>query len=217
MEITYLGHSSFRIKTKKAVIITDPYDSEMVGLKFSKVPADLVTISHDHKDHNRSDLVTNVKMVIDGPGEYEISEVSVIGISTFHDEEKGEKRGKNVIYLYEADSLRFAHLGDLGHKLNDDIIEQLGTLDILIIPVGGEYTINASVASEIVRKIEPSIVIPMHYKFPGISEETFGKLSPVEDFLKEVALSVEETDKLTFKKGDMLEGESKVVVLKPKI
>jgi L-ascorbate metabolism protein UlaG (beta-lactamase superfamily) len=216
MEITYLGHSSFRLKTKNAVIITDPFDPAMVGLKFAKVPADLVTISHDHHDHNKRDLVMGVKMVIDEPGEYEVSDVTVVGISSFHDDQQGKARGKNIIYMFEAEGLRLAHLGDIGHKLSDEIIEELGTLDVLMIPVGGVYTINPSVASEIIRGIEPSITIPMHYKTQGMKEDTFGELSEVGDFLKEVGLPVEELDKLVLKKGDIFEGENKVVVLKPK-
>ena len=216
MEITYLGHSSFRIKTKKATLVTDPFDPAMVGLKFAKVSADIITLSHDHKDHNMSDLVTGAKMVIEGPGEYEVSEVSVVGISTFHDAEGGKIRGKNTVYVYEMEGLRLAHLGDLGHKLDDDVIEDLGTLDVLMIPVGGVYTIGPSEASEMVRAIEPSVVIPMHYKVAGINPDTFEKLSGVGEFLKEVALSVEELEKIVIKKGDMLEGESKVVVLRPK-
>lgn len=217
MEITYLGHSSFRIKSKKATVVTDPFDSGMVGLKFPKVSADLITVSHDHKDHNRSDLVSGVKMVISEPGEYEVSEVSIIGIQTFHDNQEGKLRGKNTVYVFETEGLRLAHLGDLGHKLNDDVVEDLGTIDILMLPVGGVYTIGPTEASDIVRSIEPSIVIPMHYRVKGINNETFGKLSPLEDFLKDVGLPVEESEKLVIKKGDILEGESKVVVLKTKL
>lgn len=217
MEITYLGHSSFRLKGKNATVVTDPYESSMVGLKFPKITADIVTISHAHKDHSQSDSVKETKMVISEPGEYEVMGVSIIGFKTFHDDKKGEERGGNTIYLYEIDDLRLAHLGDLGHKLPEDIIEDLGTLDILMLPVGGVYTIDAKVASEIVRSIEPAVVIPMHYKQTGMNMETFGKISEVEDFLKEVGLPVEETDKFSLKKGETLEGESKVVVLKPKL
>jgi L-ascorbate metabolism protein UlaG (beta-lactamase superfamily) len=216
MEITYLGHSSFRLKTKKAIIVTDPFDPAMVGLKFPKIPAELVTISHDHHDHNKHELVTGVRMVIDGPGEYEASDISIVGIETYHDNEEGKSRGKNIIYIYEAEGLRLAHLGDLGHKLSDKTIEDLGTLDVLMIPVGGFYTIDAGTASEMVRAIDPSVVIPMHYKIPGMKDETFGELSGVEDFLKEVGLPVEETEKYVIKKGDIFEGEKKVVLLKPK-
>lgn len=216
MEITYLGHSSFRIKGRSATVVTDPYDAQMVGLKFPKVASDLVTVSHAHKDHSRSDLITGTRMVINEPGEYEVMGMSIVGIQTFHDDKKGEERGKNTIFIYETDNLRLAHLGDLGHKLDDELIEDIGTLDVLMIPVGGVYTINPATASEIVRDIEPSVVIPMHYKVKGINNESFAGLSDLEDFLKEIGLPVEETDKFILKKGDLLEGESKVVVLKPR-
>ena len=216
MEITYLGHSSFRIKTKRATLITDPFDPDMVGLKFQKVNSDIVTVSHSHKDHNRSDLVVDKRMVIEGPGEYELMGVSIVGFPTYHDDKKGEERGTNTVYLIEIDDLKIVHLGDLGHKLNDGIIEEIGTLDILMVPVGGVYTIDFKIATEIVRSIEPSVIIPMHYCIPGKSSETFTKVSEVGDFLKEVGLPVEEMDKLVIKKADLLEGESKVVVLKPK-
>lgn len=217
MEITYLGHSSFRLKGKSAVVLTDPFDPLMVGLKFPKTTADIVTVSHGHDDHNKTALVSGVKMIINEPGEYEVMGVSVIGIHTNHDDKNGEERGGNTIYLYEIDGLRLCHLGDLGHKLDDGVVEELGTLDILMIPVGGIYTIDPKTASEIVRSIEPSITIPMHFKRSGMNMETFGELSEVGDFLKEVSMVVEESDKLTIKKNDLLEGESRVVVMSPKI
>src|SRR4030043_2410474 len=103
MDISYLGHSSFRIKGKNASVVTDPFDSQMVGLKFPSVEADIVTVSHDHNDHNQSQLVKGVKRVVAGPGEYEIMGVSIIGIPSYHDSEKGAARGKNIIYVYKID------------------------------------------------------------------------------------------------------------------
>lgn len=216
MDITYLGHSSFRLRGKSAVVVTDPFDSKMVGLKYPKVSADIVTVSHDHKDHSSAEQIKDVQMVINGPGEYEVKGVSIIGLQTFHDDKKGQERGKNTIYLLEIDKLRIAHLGDLGHKLEEKTVEDLGTVDILMIPVGGVYTIGSTVASEVIRDIEPSIVIPMHYKSSGMDEKSFGKLSTLDDFLKEVGMTVEEMDKFSIKKSDFIDGESKVVVLKPK-
>src|SRR3990170_913648 len=109
MEITYLGHSSFRLKASKGIVLTDPFDPDMVGLKFPKVSADLVTVSHQHEDHNRVNLVAEVKKEISGPGEYEVQGISFIGIPTYHDNEKGEKRGKNTIFVIEMDNLRILH------------------------------------------------------------------------------------------------------------
>src|SRR5579859_3239225 len=139
MEITYLGHSSFKIKGKSTSVVTDPFDSEMLGMKFTKIDGDIVLISHHHRDHDKIENVTNVKKVIDGPGEYEVAGVSVIGIKTYHDDKKGAERGKNTIYVIEIEGLRFLHLGDLGHKLEDFELKEIGTIDILMIPVGGTF------------------------------------------------------------------------------
>lgn len=216
MEITYLGHSSFRLKGKNLSIVTDPFDPGMVGLKFPKTSADLVTISHQHEDHNKKELVTEARMVIEGPGEYEIGGVSIIGIETYHDDSLGSQRGKNTIYIFEMDKLRIAHLGDLGHKLSDQTLEEIGNLDILLIPVGGVYTITPEVAAEIVRDIEPAITIPMHYKVDGLNPQTFSELTDAAHFTQDVALPSVEMDKLVVKKEDIQEGEKKLVILKSK-
>ena len=215
MDITYLGHSSFRLKGKTATLITDPFDPQMVGLSYPKVEADIVTVSHEHADHNKVELVKNVSKVISGPGEYEIKGVSIIGIASFHDNKKGAIRGGNTIYIIEMDKLRLVHLGDLGHKLSDDIFSDFGEIDVLIVPVGGEYTITSSDAVEVVQDIEPEIVIPMHYKLPGMDEKTFGKLSGVDEFINQVGLAVEKSDKLSLKKENLF-GDQKVVVLERK-
>jgi L-ascorbate metabolism protein UlaG (beta-lactamase superfamily) len=215
MDITFLGHSSFRLKGKTATVVTDPFDSETVGLKFPKVAADIVTVSHQHKDHNQVDLVKGVKRLVSGPGEYEIMGVSIIGIPTFHDEKKGAKRGKNTIYVYEMDGLRLVHLGDLGHKLREKILGKIGDIDILMVPVGGEYTIGPTEAVEVVRAIEPKIVIPMHYQMPGLNPTTFAKLSSTKPFLAEIGLLVEKADKLSVKKENIGE-ESRVILLEKK-
>lgn len=215
MDITFLGHSSFRLKGKTATLVTDPFDPEMVGLKFPRVDADIVTVSHQHKDHNRADLVKGVRRFVSGPGEYEIMEVSIIGIPSFHDEKKGAKRGKNTIYVYEMDGLRLVHLGDLGHKLREKTLEKIGHIDALMVPVGGEDTIGPTEAVEVVRAIEPKIIIPMHYQMPGLNPATFAKLSSIEPFLAEIGLPVEKTDKLSVRKESLGE-ESKVILLEKK-
>ena len=163
MEIYYLGHSSFRIKGKSASIVTDPFDPKMVGLKYQGVTGDIVTISHDHTDHNQVSQVSEVKKIVTSPGEYEIMGVSIIGLSSFHDDAQGADRGKNTIYVFEIDEMRICHLGDLGHTLNEKLVEEIGDIDILMIPTGGEYTINSETAVAVVQGIEPRIIIPMHY------------------------------------------------------
>jgi len=217
MEITFLGHASFRIKTKTGTLVTDPYDPKMVGLKYSGGEADVATISHDHKDHNAIENITGIKKVFTGPGEYEVSGISIMGYQTFHDDKNGELRGKNTIYVYEAEGLRLAHLGDLGHALDEDMVNKIGDIDVLMIPVGGEFTIGPKVAAEVVSKIEPYFVIPMHYRIDGMEEELAEKLLPVEDFLKESGLTVENLPKFSIKKEDILEDQNtKVIVLEKK-
>lgn len=217
MDITYLGHSSFRIKTKTSTIVLDPFDPKMVGFKYSGVDGEIVCVSHNHPDHNAIDKVSGVKKVVDGPGEYEISGVSIIGYRSFHDNKKGEERGKNTIYIIEADGLRIAHLGDLGHTLDDDLVSEMGSIDVLMIPVGGVYTIGPKEAVEVAGKIDPYFIIPMHYKAEGINESEFEKLEPKEAFLKEIGKPVENLPKFSIKKEDIIDDQStKVIVLERK-
>lgn len=216
MEITYLGHASFKIKGKTGSIITDPYDGKMLGLKFPVSEADIVTLSHHHPDHNKVENVSNVKKVVDGPGEYEINGVSIIGLPTFHDDKKGAERGKNTIYIIEIDGLRLLHLGDLGHKLDDATVKDIGNIDILMIPVGGSYTIDAATAIEVYKQIGASIIIPMHFKPEGADNEILNKLTTVEDFLTQSGLRVEKLPKLSIKEGDINSDEEYVSVLTQK-
>jgi len=217
MDIIYLGHSSFKIKTKTATVITDPYDPQMVGFKYSGVEGEIVTVSHAHPDHNAVDKVSGVKKVVEGPGEYEIMGVSIIGYPSFHDSKEGRERGKNTIYVIEADGLRLAHLGDLGHVLSDDLVNQMGAIDILMIPVGGKFTIGPREATEVVGKIDPYFTIPMHYASPGLNSQTFAGLEPVDTFLKEIGMTVENLPKFSLKREDILEDQSsKVIVLEKK-
>lgn len=205
MDISYIGHSAFKIKTKTATLITDPFDPASVGIKYSPQESDIVTISHAHADHNFLNKINGVKKIVTGPGEYEIMGVSIIGVPTFHDSQSGKERGKNTVYVFEAEGLRIAHLGDLGHMLNESQIESLGEIDVLMIPVGGKYTITAKEASDLVSEIEPYFVIPMHYG---------GELEPVETFLKEMGQAGERMTKFSIKKFDIEENQNtKVVVL----
>jgi len=214
MEIQSLGHSSFRIKGKKVIIVTDPYRDE-IGLKMPKVSADIVTVSHQHHDHNNVAAVGRTArrepFIISGPGEYEILGVAIFGLASFHDAEKGAKRGKNTIYIFSLDGLRLVHLGDLGHKLDEGQLEEVNGTDILFVPVGGVYTIGPRLAAEVVGQIQPKIVIPMHYQVPGLSFQ----LAPVDDFLKEMGVEVKPVEKLVIS-PDKLPEEREVVVLRRK-
>lgn len=214
MDITYLGHSSFRLRGKTTSVVTDPYDSQMVGLKFPKhIEADIVTVSHDHADHNAVSAVEGSPFVVGGPGEYEIKGVGIVGISVFHDAEKGATRGRNTIYRIEVDGVSIVHLGDLGHVLSSDQVDMLDGVNVLLVPVGGVYTIDPGQAAQVISDIEPAIVIPMHYGNEKLNQKAFGGLSPVSAFLKEIGKEVPASQvKLTITK-DKLPTEMQVVVL----
>ena len=183
MEISWLGHSCFRIKGRQTTIITDPYAPDL-GYSLGKPTADIVTVSHQHPGHSYVKGVSGGPKLITGPGEYEIRGVLVIGVATFHDAEKGRKRGINTVYLMEVDEVSVCHLGDLGHVLTASQTEAMDNVDVLLLPVGGMSTINAPMAAEVVRQLEPKVVIPMHYKTPAIKRE----LESVEKFFKEMGV-----------------------------
>ena len=180
MDITYLGRSCFKIKGKQATIITDPYGPDF-GL-MGKQSANIVTVSHNHADHNYTQAVDNVTKVISRCGEYEVSGVLINGIPSFHDGMEGAERGKNIIFVYTIDEITICHLGDLGHIVTSSVFDEIDNIDILMIPVGGKYTINSKQASTITRHIEPKIVIPMHYNRDLYSAD----LEPVDNFFKEM-------------------------------
>jgi len=208
MDISWLGHSCFRLKGKQATVITDPYPPDL-GYSLGKPTAGIVTISHDHSDHSYIQGIDGDPHLINGPGEYEISDVLIIGIATCHDKEGGKKRGKNTVYLIELDEISVCHLGDLGHVLTAEQVEEIGDVDILLLPVGGVYTINASMAAAVVRQLEPKVVIPMHYKTPALNWE----LEPVERFLKEIgAKEVQSQVKLSLNKSN-LPSSTQVILL----
>jgi L-ascorbate metabolism protein UlaG (beta-lactamase superfamily) len=215
MDIYWLGQACFKLKGKNAAVILDPFKSEFIGLKLSKdLEADLVLKSHNHDDHNNVSAVTGPPAggpkMFDGPGEYESKGIIVTGVASFHDKTEGSERGKNTIFNVTVDGLNIVHLGDLGQdKLTEQQIQEIDRVDILLIPVGSVYTINAKEAAGIVAQLEPRIVIPMHYGLPGLSVE----LEPVENFLKEMgAEGTEPQPKLSITK-DKLPEETQVIVL----
>jgi L-ascorbate metabolism protein UlaG (beta-lactamase superfamily) len=212
MDIKYLGHASFFIKTKNSRIVTDPFDTK-IGLKFPKTEADIVTISHHHSDHNFMGQIIGDPLIIDWPGEFEKQNVRISGFASYHDAQKGAERGTNTLYKFEADGISVLHCGDMGVVPDDNLLAQIGEVNVLMVPVGGVYTIDAKDAVDVVKKIEPSLVIPMHYNRPELNQETFGQLTPVEEFLKKIgAETAERTNKLSLKEGDFGE-EMRVVVM----
>jgi L-ascorbate metabolism protein UlaG (beta-lactamase superfamily) len=188
MEIKYIAHSSFIIKTKTATVVTDPFHAD-IGFKFPKTPADVVLISHHHDDHDNIKGIEGEPIVFDWPGEYDCKGIAIRGIASYHDNEKGAKRGKNVMFKITAENMSILHCGDLGHSLDDKIIEEIGNIDILCIPVGGHYTIDSHVAMQITKQIEPSIVLPMHYQTPDLNPKIAANLKPVTDFISAMSQS----------------------------
>jgi L-ascorbate metabolism protein UlaG (beta-lactamase superfamily) len=180
MEITWLGHSCFRLKGSDAIVVTDPCGPDY-GYNIGKLTASIVTTSHQHADHSYVQAVSGAR-VIGGPGEYEFGGILIIGMPTYHDDQNGAERGKNTVFLIKIDEVTICHLGDLGHLLTSQQAELLGNIDVLLIPVGGVYTIDAQAAAKVARQLEPKIVIPMHYKTP------VEKLAvePVDRFLNEM-------------------------------
>ena len=164
MEITWLGHSCFRIRAKEATVVTDPFDNKSTGYSLGRPTADLVTVSIDDAAHNHPSGVAGDPRVIDGPGEYEIAGASVVGISTFRDKERTAALGRNMVYIIELEELRICHLGSIGHVITSDRAEEIGDIDILMVPVGGGDSLEAPPAAETVSLIEPKLVIPMHFK-----------------------------------------------------
>ncbi|MBI2098617.1 MAG: MBL fold metallo-hydrolase [Candidatus Wildermuthbacteria bacterium] len=217
MQIIWKGQACFSViaqrnKQEQVKLVIDPFDPS-IGLKMPVLEADIVLSTHDHEDHNNVKAVKGTPFVITGPGEYEIKDVSVRGIPSFHDEKEGKERGKNTIYVIEAEGMRLCHLGDLGQgELTEDQVSRIGNVDILLIPVGGVYTIGAKAAAKIVSQIEPRIVIPMHYMLANLRF----KLEKVDEFLKEMGVkNAEAQPKLVIKLRDFTSEETKVMVLQP--
>jgi L-ascorbate metabolism protein UlaG (beta-lactamase superfamily) len=213
MIISYIGHSCFKIQDKTTTdgvtLITDPYDKK-TGLKPPSFEANIVTVSHDHHDHNNVASLRGKPTVISTAGEYEIKGVAVQGVESYHDDKEGKDRGINIIYRFELDDISIVHLGDLGHILDNKQLEALVGTDILMVPVGGKYTLDAKKAVEVVSQIEPRMVIPMHYKVKGLTIDIDG----VEKFIKEMGIKPTEEEKLKISKKDLPQDDMELVVLK---
>lgn len=212
MYITWLGQSCFKIQDKAGAdgttLVTDPFGSSF-GLKLPKLEANILTVSHDHPDHNNLEAVKGDPYVINTAGEFEIRDVAVEGVESFHDDSKGADRVKNIIYRIDMDDITIVHLGDLGQVLEPKQLESLVGADILLIPVGGKYTLDAKKAVEVVSQIEPRIVIPMHYHVPGLKVDIEG----VEKFVKELGIKPRYEEKLKIAKKDLPQEEMELVIL----
>ena len=217
MQIVWKGHACFFITASmgnhaQVKIVFDPYD-ETIGLRLPSMEADLVLVSHDHADHNNAKAIKGDPFIASSPGEYEVKGVFVKGIPSFHDNTKGKERGKNTIYVVDAEDMRLCHLGDLGQsELTSEQVDQIGEIDILFAPVGGTYTVDAKEAAHVVSQIEPKIVVPMHYAMPHVK----AKLAGVDQFLKTMGVKTQVPEpKLSLKQKDLTGEETKVIVLQP--
>lgn len=186
MELTWLGHSCFRLRGKDATLITDP-PAPSTGYTVGRLSADIITISHHHPGHDYVKAVTGDPKVIDGPGEYEVQQILISGVQTYHDRERGKRLGRNTAYLITMDDVQICHLGDLGEPLNNRAQEALNGADVLLIPVGGGNALNAELALEVIGQIDPRIIIPMHYATPAYSSAGT-ELDPVEKFCREMGV-----------------------------
>jgi L-ascorbate metabolism protein UlaG (beta-lactamase superfamily) len=216
MNIQYYGHSCLKITTKPAgrateevVIFLDPFDRS-IGLRPPQGHADVVFVSHNHHDHNNVTALKDDPVVIDAPGEYSAKGINAIGIDTFHDKKEGAERGRNTVFVIESEDLRVCHLGDLGADLTSQQIEELDGIDILFVPVGGKYTLDGKEAANLVRKVEPKIVIPIHYKIKGSTEE----ISDEKKFCGEMGnCPKEKISKLNLKKKELEEKNMEVILM----
>ncbi len=169
MRIRWHGHACFEIG-KENIIVTDPHDGKSIGITPPQVEGDIILVSHDHYDHNAvREVEKEDSKIIDEASEKEINGVKIKGIATYHDESGGDIRGENIIYMFENEGVNFCHLGDLGHIPDEEILEEIGEVDFLFIPVGGNFTIEPDQAKELIDMIEPKIAVPMHYKTSGLS------------------------------------------------
>lgn len=214
MNIQYYGHSCFKITTKPAgratediVVFFDPFD-KTIGLRPPQGQADVVFVSHHHHDHDNVSALKGEPITIDTPGEYAIKGINAIGIDSFHDDKEGTLRGRNTIFTIESEDIRVCHLGDLGGNLTADQLENIEA-DILFVPIGGKYTLDGEKAAELIRKIEPNIVIPMHYKIKGSAMD----VDDEKKFCNEVGnCPKEKITKLNIKKKE-LEGRNMEIIL----
>ncbi len=209
MVLTWLGHSCFRLEGKDVSLLIDPFSKE-IGLRVPRIKDNLVLLTHAHYDHANVEGLEGETMLIDGPGEYESKGVYVHGISSFHDKVGGAERGLNTIYVIKSEEITICHLGDLGQeKLDDQQLDAIGNVDVLLIPVGGKYTVDYKEAVGIVGQIEPKIIVPMHYKVPGLKIDG---LDSADKFLKEIGLTPEKVDKLKITQKTLPQEEIKLVM-----
>lgn len=212
MKIQYLGHSSFKLTDSAGVtIITDPY-SPQIGFAMPKVSADAVTISHHHFDHDCAVAVDGNPQIVDRAENYNLNGVQINAFKSFHDNAKGKMRGENIIFKFRMDGLNVCHLGDLGEECSAELISRLLPVDVLLIPVGGNYTIDAETAQKYVQKLMPKVVIPMHYRVKDLKVD-IEKLDEFTDLFNADAVKEYDGSEIELSPND-LSGNTKIIVLR---
>ncbi|MCJ7811176.1 MAG: MBL fold metallo-hydrolase [Dehalococcoidia bacterium] len=215
MKVKWLGHACFLLTSESGLrIITDPYTPGVYGLDYAPPAetADIVTVSHDHADHNNVAAVKGNPQVVRGVGSHEAKGIQFKGIATAHDESSGKERGANTIFCFTLDGINVCHLGDVGHDLSDSTVAAIGDVDLLLIPVGGNFTIDAALANRLCQKLAPKVVIPMHFKnarCPGFP------VTGVDDFTRgRQQVKTIDGSEIELKKGQ-LPTTTETIVLKP--
>ena len=213
MKIQYLGHSCFKLtESTGTTIITDPYKG--IGYELPKgLKADAVTVSHSHFDHNHVKAIGGHPRVLDKEGFYELPGVEITGIKSYHDNQGGRQRGENIIYKFRMDGLEVCHLGDLGEECSSELLEMILPVNILLIPVGGTYTVDAELAKEYVDRIMPEIVIPMHYKTRSLNLD-LDKADAFLDLFDDEETEISGLDTLEFSREDLTEEKTKIICAK---
>lgn len=217
MIITWAGQSCFKIQGDKTTVVTDPFTKDY-GLKVPRLTGDVVTISHQHGDHNNIDAVKpageHAPFVVSTPGEFEAQGAFIYGTPSYHDDAQGKEHGSNIIFRIELDGISIGHLGDLGHLLEKEQIEKLEGIDILMIPIGGTYTIDGKQATKVISQIEPRLVIPMHYNIKGLKLSK--KIDDTKVFCDEIGVCPKEAiPKLKITKKELPQQDLQVVLLEP--
>ncbi len=212
MNIQWLGHSAFKlVESTGTTIITDPYKGEMVGYDMPKgLVADIVSVSHNHDDHNYVGAVEGEYTLLNQEGAFEINGVHITSMQSYHDHHSGSRRGGNLIFKFRMDGVDICHLGDMGEACSIDICSQIGSVDILLIPVGGNYTIDAQSAKEYVDLLMPDVVIPMHYRTRDCDMD----IDKVDNFLKlfDEERIIYANDAIDFDRTDFDGEETKIIV-----
>lgn len=216
MNIVWHGYSCFRITENlhgaEVSVVVDPYSSDTAKKLPRNLAADLVVVSHDHPHHNNVAAVGGEPFVVDGPGEYEVKEIMVTGIPTYHDLVGGEEQGVNTMYYFLVGDLHVVHLGDLKHKLEERHMTEFHNIDVLLVPVGGHDVLDAKTAVEVIGQLEPRVIIPMHYRTEGFEDAGDG----VDAFLKAMgAVRPEPLSKLKIAAKDLPQDEMRIVLLDP--